>query len=312
LPVVSIIVPVFNRFECADRAIRSVINQTYTDWELFVVDDCSEPPYPLPDFCAGYSDRITLLRNEKNMGPGLSRQRGLDLSQGAYVCFLDSDDYFHPSFLEKSLAAHRQLPEVAGTYTVAENIDTGMIRDGSDISHTHIMPALFEHLRPWPTCAWMWKKKYLPRWQSLRTNQDSLFEIGVSAINNRIAHIPQVLCYIDKGTSENTADLVQSRASDRHRNAVARYALAKRASIKVNPSDASALSRAIVRRIVFTSGKLAGHGESGLIAKNGIKIFPLNPFLGAALVLLAIPVAFPLPYLRSRVKNILEKLYLFL
>jgi glycosyltransferase involved in cell wall biosynthesis len=309
LPAISIVVPVFNRFEYADRALQSVINQTFTDWELFVVDDCSDVPYPLPDFCEGYRDRITLLRNEKNVGPGLSRQRGLDLSIGEYVCFLDSDDYYHPRFLEKSLGAHSQHPEVAGTYTIAENIDTGKIREGSDVSHSHIMPALFDHLRPWPTCAWMWKKKCLPEWKPLRTNQDSLFEIGVSAINNRIVHIPQILCYIDKGTSENTADLVQSRASDQHRNAVAQYALDQRRSIQVDPLEFTALTRAIIRRIVFTSSKLAGHGDSKLIAKNGIKIFPINPLLGGAMVLLAILLLLPLTYLRRYVKRTLENLY---
>jgi len=274
-----------------------------------VVDDCSDVPYPLPDFCEGYRDRITLLRNEKNVGPGLSRQRGLDLSIGEYVCFLDSDDYYHPRFLEKSLGAHSQHPEVAGTYTIAENIDTGKIREGSDVSHSHIMPALFNHLRPWPTCAWMWKRKYLPEWKPLRTNQDALFELEVSMINNQIHHISEVLCFIDKDTGANSVNLVKEQSADLNRNKVALYALQNRKFTKVDPQSIKILNLAILKRLIFTSGKLAGHGLYKQLWHNGASLFKLYPLLAILIMLSAFPILIAPGIYSQVIKRFLERIF---
>jgi glycosyltransferase involved in cell wall biosynthesis len=309
VPTVSIIIPVFNRFTYTDRALQSVINQTYPDWELFVVDDCSDSPYSLPDFCEGYRDRITLLHNEKNMGPGLSRQRGVDLSKGEYVCFLDSDDYYDSLFLAKSLEAHGRLPEVAGTYTIAKYIQTDTIRAGSDINHRYIVPNLFDFFRPWPTCAWMWKKQFISRWKDLKTNQDSLFEIDISMVNNRIAHIPEVLCYIDKDTGANITNLVSKVQADLHKNKVALYAFESRKLIRIEASESHNLNRAIIKRLVYVSAKLAGHGYGKLIFQNGKQILWNSPFIGVVLILCSLPIFLKIRSLKMYTKIFLERVY---
>jgi hypothetical protein len=68
--------------------------------------------------------------------------------------------------------------------------------------------------RPWATCAIMWKKKHLAKWNSIRTNQDALFELESSCNNPVIKFIPKVLCVIDKNTGANADNLVSKLNSN--------------------------------------------------------------------------------------------------
>lgn len=91
--MISIIMPCFNSEEYIGSSISSVINQTYKDWELIVIDDFSEDSSV--DIISKYikcDDRIVLIKNTKNLGAGLSRNRGLDIAKRQFIAFLDSDD----------------------------------------------------------------------------------------------------------------------------------------------------------------------------------------------------------------------------
>lgn len=103
-PVVSVIMPAFNMQKFIEEAIRSVINQTFTDWELLVIDDCSDDSTcSIVERLAAEDERITLIKNENNIGVAAARNRGLDLCRGSYVAFLDSDDVWHSEKLETQL-----------------------------------------------------------------------------------------------------------------------------------------------------------------------------------------------------------------
>lgn len=104
-PRIAVIMPACNAQAYIETAIRSVQAQTLTDWELLVIDDCSQDQTArLVQRMALQDHRIRLAANEKNMGTACSRNRGLELAQGCYVAFLDSDDRWHPTKLEKQLA----------------------------------------------------------------------------------------------------------------------------------------------------------------------------------------------------------------
>jgi glycosyltransferase involved in cell wall biosynthesis len=207
--LISVIIPVFNRHHYADRAVQSVLDQTYENWELFIIDDNSDTQYQLPKCCFLSKQKITLLRNCKNLGPGLSRQKGLDLAKGEFVCFLDSDDYWKPDFLLVSLNVHEANPELAATYCQSEMTD-GSLRRRNQIADAvdDIFYGVVSGVRPWATCALMWKKMYLSKWNSIRTNQDALFELETSINNPFIKMIPRILCVIDKETGNNAYDIV--------------------------------------------------------------------------------------------------------
>lgn len=108
LTIVSVIMPAYNAAAYIEEAIRSVMEQTYTNWQLLVLDDGS-----VDDTCAivhrlaQEDGRIRLVRNEANMGVAKTRNRGLDMCDEGYVAFLDSDDWWHP----EKLATQMHLAE---------------------------------------------------------------------------------------------------------------------------------------------------------------------------------------------------------
>lgn len=101
--LVSIIMPSYNTAPYIGESIRSVLAQSYRDWELIIIDDCSgdgteETVKPfLTD------SRIRFLKNEKNSGAAVSRNRALREAKGKWIAFLDSDDLWMPDKLEKQI-----------------------------------------------------------------------------------------------------------------------------------------------------------------------------------------------------------------
>lgn len=252
-PLVSIIIPVYNRFECAQRAIESVFGQTYKNWELLIIDDCSEVPFELGENITNVQNRIELYRNAINSGPGFSRQVGLDNALGDFVCFLDSDDYYHEAFILRMLQKLNKNPEYSGAYCTSFDIVENSVRRSSNVSFNKIMPPLFDKHRPWATCSWLWRKECLPKWTNERSNEDSLFEINVAMNNNKIVHVNEVLCYIDKGTGSNTIDLLGSRKNELDRNRVVQFCIQNLSKFK---TDQKEIGEGCLRRVLFVSARL--------------------------------------------------------
>lgn len=100
--LVSIIMPSWNTGKFISESIHSVLNQTYTNWELLIVDDCSTDN--TNDVVNTFSDnRIKYFKNEKNSGAALTRNRAIKEARGEWIAFLDSDDLWKPEKLEKQI-----------------------------------------------------------------------------------------------------------------------------------------------------------------------------------------------------------------
>ena len=100
--LVSIIMPAYNAEKYISNSINSIIQQTYKNWELIIVDDCSTDK--TTRVILNYKDeRIRLLKNTKNSGAAMSRNRALREAKGKWIAFLDSDDIWHPEKLERQL-----------------------------------------------------------------------------------------------------------------------------------------------------------------------------------------------------------------
>lgn len=121
IPEVSIILPTYNRADTVTRAINSVFNQTFKDWELVVVDDGSTDSTSQLDFA---DPRIRVIR-QHNQGVAVARNSGISASRGHLIAFLDSDDEWLPHFLELSVCFLRAFPE--DHYVTAE-----FLQDGTD------------------------------------------------------------------------------------------------------------------------------------------------------------------------------------
>lgn len=102
--LVSVIMPSYNTGKYIEESIRSVLAQTYENWELIIVDDCStdNTDQIVGQFLA--DRRIRYLKNEKNSGAAVSRNWALREAKGKWIAFLDSDDLWHPQKLEKQIA----------------------------------------------------------------------------------------------------------------------------------------------------------------------------------------------------------------
>ena len=100
--LVSIIMPSWNTGNFIAESIQSVINQTYKNWELIIVDDCSTDN--TDEVVSFYKDqRIKYLKNEKNSGAAITRNKALREAQGEWIAFLDSDDLWAPEKLEHQI-----------------------------------------------------------------------------------------------------------------------------------------------------------------------------------------------------------------
>ncbi len=103
-PKVTVIMPAYNAAQFIEAAIRSVIAQTVTDWELLVIDDGSrDDTCKIVEALSAQDSRVQLLRNAHNMGVANTRNRGLSLCRGEFAAFLDSDDNWLPDKLQKQL-----------------------------------------------------------------------------------------------------------------------------------------------------------------------------------------------------------------
>ncbi|MEZ5308787.1 MAG: glycosyltransferase family 2 protein [Pyrinomonadaceae bacterium] len=133
-PIVSVIIPFYNREEFLSEAIESVLAQTIDSWELILVDDGSSDRGPAiaESYRDQYPDKVRIIGHSggENRGASASRQFGIEVSNGEYVTFLDSDDVFLPDSLKLQIEGFTESPEadaVCGTllcwYSWSENAD---------------------------------------------------------------------------------------------------------------------------------------------------------------------------------------------
>ena len=115
--LVSIVLPIYNVEKYLDRCVESVINQTYKNLEIILVDDGS--PDSCPKKCEEWAKKDSRIKviHKNNAGLGYARNTGIENASGEYICFFDSDDYIDPSTIEKA-------------YNTAQKNDSDMVLFG--------------------------------------------------------------------------------------------------------------------------------------------------------------------------------------
>lgn len=126
--LVSIITPSYKSKRFISQTIESVIAQTYENWEMLIVDDCSpdDSNELIEKYCKKDS-RIKLIKLEKNSGPAIARNRAIEESKGRYIAFLDSDDYWHKDKLLKQLQ-FMQADEILLSFTAYDIVEETTLR----------------------------------------------------------------------------------------------------------------------------------------------------------------------------------------
>ena len=125
MPRLSILIPAYNAEKFIAKTIDSVLAQTYTDWELIIVEDKStDNSYRIiKQYEARCPEKIKAFQNDTNLGMMLNWNKGIDLCKSELFVKLDADDIWLPTFLEKSIAVLDQYPEVGLVFTKYVNID---------------------------------------------------------------------------------------------------------------------------------------------------------------------------------------------
>ena len=167
-PLVSIVMPLFNKANCVQRAILSAINQSFQNWELIIVDDGStDNSFDIAEKTISSLPDVYLIR-QQNRGPGAARNVGLSKAKGKYVSFLDADDEWLPSFLEVTTDFMQSVGEKCTTVSTCyylnrkgsstvdfwrnNGFDDGMIKL-TPMSDIEFSVRLLAFISPWNTLA---------------------------------------------------------------------------------------------------------------------------------------------------------------
>jgi glycosyltransferase involved in cell wall biosynthesis len=271
-PIVSVIIPTYNRALLIGRAIQSVLDQSCADFELLVVDDASTDD--TEQVVSGYEDsRIRYVRHEQNMGGGAARNSGIDLACGEYVAFLDSDDEWFPGKLERQLAqATASSPDhgifycdnltVIGRALLA---DVGQFHEGSVKRHL---------LGGW--CLSM-TSSVLIRTELLRTAhfdaslpgfQDYDLWLRLSDMTS-FKHLPETLVYLHQHTGER----ITSGSSKR---AMALDSLEKKWARLLNNSDLALFENFLAKHRAALSVRVFEEALAGQNVASGLLLLLKN------------------------------------
>jgi glycosyltransferase involved in cell wall biosynthesis len=213
-PLVSVIIPMHNRFEMTQQTIESVAAQTYRPIEIIVVDDASVTPFqpvlPADIELAGLS--IQTIRLEQNGGPGNARETGRKHAKGEFICYLDSDDLWLAEKVESQVKKLQNNPDAGMCYCTSRmiNLSTGeeYIRRWSDHSFSKFLPYLF-YGRPWKTSSCMWTRKAVNKigsWLSEWGYEDYEYDCRAGCLEIKIVFVSDVLCICKEGTENRIRD----------------------------------------------------------------------------------------------------------
>ncbi len=125
MPKISVIMPLYNAEQYVKKAIESILQQTYKDFELLIIDDCSTDN-SLEVVNSIKSSKIKIINNEKNEGIAVSRNKGLEFAEGQYVALMDDDDLTVPNRFELQndyLESHNDIDVIGGRHCAIDHRD---------------------------------------------------------------------------------------------------------------------------------------------------------------------------------------------
>jgi glycosyltransferase involved in cell wall biosynthesis len=134
MPSISVIIPVYNGEKTIQKTVLSILNQTFTDFELIIINDGSTDS--TIEILSNIQDSRLKVFTCSNAGLAASRNRGIDKALGDYIAFIDADDLWTPDKLEAQYKALQENPQAAVAYSWTNSIDEAgnLVRSGSCVS----------------------------------------------------------------------------------------------------------------------------------------------------------------------------------
>lgn len=121
MPKVSVVIPAYNSMAYLPETLESVLGQTFTDFEVIIINDASSDH--ILEWASGITDTRVQLISQKNQGTAVARNTGIFHAQGEYIAFLDADDLWEPTKLEKQMYRLGSNPSVGLVYTWTAYVD---------------------------------------------------------------------------------------------------------------------------------------------------------------------------------------------
>jgi glycosyltransferase involved in cell wall biosynthesis len=177
-PLLSVVIPTWNRAQLVGDAIRSVLAQREGLVEAIVVDDASTDS-TIELLETEFGDRIRLLRLEHRRGPGGARNAGARLARGEFVAFLDSDDVWLPGKFDAELEVFARFPEAEVVVSNSQNFFEGAADGESRFAQNGLLEATGREVRLASDCHWLWTNSMnTVHTCSITVRRDALARLG--------------------------------------------------------------------------------------------------------------------------------------
>tara|TARA_Y100000389_G_scaffold168335_1_gene173942 strand:- start:6325 stop:7086 length:762 start_codon:yes stop_codon:yes gene_type:complete len=141
--LVSIIIPYYKKKEYINKTVDSILSQTYKQFEIIIInDELTGESFDLLYKLKKKDNRIKIFNNQKNLGAGFSRNKGINLSKGKYVAFIDSDDLWHKDKLKlqiKFMLEKSYNFTHTSYYIIKDNINHEIIRKSEDLDFKNLL-----------------------------------------------------------------------------------------------------------------------------------------------------------------------------
>ncbi|XVH58072.1 glycosyltransferase family 2 protein [Providencia hangzhouensis] len=143
---VSIITPTFNSAELILETYQSIKNQSHTNWEWLITDDCSsDNTVKILDSIALNDDRVVVMYNDINSGAAVSRNNSLSVAKGDFIAFIDSDDLWMPNKLELQISFMNKH-NISFSYTAFNMVSSSGDLLGKVVDSNNMLPVSYEDM----------------------------------------------------------------------------------------------------------------------------------------------------------------------
>jgi len=265
-PLISVIIPTYNREHCVRQSLDSVLAQTFKDFELIVVDDGSRDG--TVEILKSYGDKIRLIC-QKNAGAGAARNTGIRAALGKYIAFLDSDDHWRPEKLEVQMQfISKYGAKVCYSRCVGENGES--LADIEDVTATLKEPGVYHVADPVEFCSRARCHPYLQSMvlekelfdaaglfdQALHTGDDTLWIFRLGYLSDCI-YIDRPMTVIFRGSDNSLTYDVRPAQAEKRWGAFIRAQAEMYWRLRQSHPGQSAITRERLGYAIITRAELA-------------------------------------------------------